>query len=92
MMYPFLTLNDGTEITHSEFLPEDGGHVRVYVEKPDAKDCFHNAYCILPEYRWEKVNGFTAEELARYQEIIASTAHLILRFSKEGGFDHAANF
>ena len=46
MMYPFLTLNDGTEIVHSNFL-EDGS-VKVYIEKPDEKDCFHHATCYLP--------------------------------------------
>ena len=90
MMYPFLTLDDGTEIVHSETLP--GDHVKVYIEKPDEKDCFHNAFCILPEYRWEKINGFSADEIKRYQEIIESTAHLIIRFAKEGGVDNAASF
>jgi len=35
MMYPFMTLNDDTEITHSEILPDDS--VKVYVETPDEK-------------------------------------------------------
>ena len=39
MMYPFLTLDDQTEIVHSQLL--DDGSVKVYVEKPDEKDCFH---------------------------------------------------
>lgn len=89
MMYPFLTLDDQTEIVHSEMLPDH--QVRVYVEKPDSKDCFHHATCYLPSYQWSDVFGFTAEEMKRYQEIIESTAHLILEFSKEGGFAHAAN-
>ena len=38
MMYPFLTLDDQTEIVHSQLL--DDGSVKVYVEKPDAKDGF----------------------------------------------------
>ena len=33
MMYPFLTLDDGTEIVHSE--AKQDGRVKVYVEKPD---------------------------------------------------------
>lgn len=33
MMYPFMQLNDGTEIVHSEMLPE--GKVKVYIEMPD---------------------------------------------------------
>ena len=37
MMYPFLTLDDGTEIVHSERKPD--GRVKVYVEKPDEKIC-----------------------------------------------------
>ena len=90
MMYPFLTLKDNTEITHSEMLPDQ--RVRVYIEKPDAKDCFHHATCYLPGYTWEDVRGFSAAEMERYQEILQSTAHLILQFSKGGGFENAADF
>ena len=46
MMYPFMTLDDNTEIVHSEMLPD--ARVKVYIEKPDAKDCFHSAVCYLP--------------------------------------------
>ena len=70
MMYPFLTLDDQTEIVHSQLL--DDGSVKVYVEKPDAKDCFHYATCFLPEYLWEDVFGFSEAEIQKYQEIIAS--------------------
>lgn len=90
MMYPFLTLDDDTEIVHSEMRPD--GSVKVYLEKPDAQDCFHHATCYLPSYTWEDVFGFTPEEMARFQEVIQSTAHLILEFSQEGGFDSAASF
>ena len=90
MMYPFLTLDDQTEIVHSQLL--DDGSVKVYVEKPDEKDCFHYGTCILPGYQWQDVSGLTAEELAKYEEVIRSTAHLILQFSQEGGFENAASF
>ena len=43
MMYPYLTLNDDTEITHSEMKPD--GRVKVYIETPDEKDGFHSAVC-----------------------------------------------
>ncbi len=75
MMYPFLTLNDGTEIVHSEM--KSDGRVKVYVEKPDETDGFHNAVCFLPAYTWEQVSGFSQEELNRYQEIIESKASSI---------------
>ena len=90
MMYPFMTLDDQTEIVHSEML--DGQRVKVYLEKPDAEDCFHHATCYLPEYEWTEVFGFSEAEMRRYQEVLESTAHLILEFSKEGGFEHAAGF
>jgi len=32
MMYPFMQLDDNTEIVHSELLEDD--KVRVYIEKP----------------------------------------------------------
>lgn len=90
MMYPFMTLDDSAEIVHSEMRPD--GTVAVYVEKPDPNDCFHNATCILPGYAWQSVSGFSPDELSRYEEVIRSTAHLILQFSQEGGFDSAAGF
>ena len=46
MMYPYLSLNDDTEITHSE-MKEDGS-VKVYIETPDAVGGFHSATCWLP--------------------------------------------
>lgn len=89
MMYPFMTLNDQTEIVHSEMKP--GGKVKVYIERPDEKVCFCHAICWLPEYQWEDIYEFSDEDIKRFQEIIESTAHLILEFSEVGGFDSAAN-
>ena len=89
-MYPFLTLDDNTEIVHSEMLED--GRVKVYIEKPDAEDGFHSAICYLPGYDWQDVFGFMPDDISRYQKIIESTAHLILQFSQEGGFDSAAGF
>lgn len=90
MMYPFLTLDDNAEIVHSEMLPD--GKVKVYIEKPDEKDGFHNATCYLPDYAWENINGFSDAEIAKYAEVLISTAHLILEFSQKGGFNNASGF
>ena len=36
MMYPFMTLEDKTEVVHSEVYDSDGAEtVKVYFEKPD---------------------------------------------------------
>lgn len=90
MMYPFMTLDDQTVIVHSEMLPDH--RVKVYLEQPDEKDCFHHATCYLPGYQWEDIFGFSDAQIARYQKVLESTAHLILEFSKEGGFEHASGF
>jgi len=90
MMYPFLTLDDGTEIVHSEM--QTDSRVKVYMERPSPEVCFHHATCWLPGYVWEDVEGFSPAELDRLQEVVQSTAHLILRFAQEGGFDNAASF
>ena len=81
MTYPFLTLDDQTEIVHSKLL-EDGS-VKVYIEKPDAKDGFHYATCFLPEYRWEDVFGFSETEIQKYQGIISSVANKIMYTSTQ---------
>ena len=88
MMYPFMTLDDGTEIVHSELRPD--GRVKVYMEKPDEQDCFHYATCYLPDYQWEDICGLSGAELQRCQDVIESTAHLILRFAADGGFENAS--
>ena len=89
MMYPFIKLEDDTEIVHSELFENET--VKVYIEKPILGG-FHSATCYLPECQWTEINGFTVEEINKYQEILESTAHLIIRFAQDGGFNNAANF
>ena len=89
MMYPFMTLDDNAEIVHSEMGKD--GRVKVYIEKPDAKDGFHRATCYLLSYTWEDIFGFSDEEINHYKKVIESTAHLIMEFSQKGGFNNAAN-
>ena len=88
-MYPFMTLNDETEIVHSDMQPD--GQVKVYIETPDEEVCFKHATCYLPDYRWEDIYEYTDADIMKFQEILQSTAHLILEFSQEGGFANAAN-
>ena len=83
MMYPYLTLNDDTEITHSELRPD--GRVKVYIETPDERDGFHNATCYLPDYTWESIHGYSDQEMAYFKRLIRDNAHLIMEFAQEGG-------
>lgn len=87
MMYPLLSLDDGTEIVHSEMKPD--GRVKVYMERPDIKEGFYTTTCWLPEYQWENISGFSKSEVEHLQEVVESVAHLFLQFSQEGGFEHS---
>ncbi len=90
-MYPFITLADDTEITHSEMLSD--GRVKVYIETPDLKDGFHNATCYLPDHTWENISGYSDAELNNFKQLIRDNAHLIIEFSQEGGIlSDASNF
>ena len=88
-MFPYMTLDNDTEIVHSEM--NENGKVKVYIETPDEKDGFHHATCWLPEYKWEEIYGYEDLELERIKKIIKDNAHLIIEFSKEGGFLNASN-
>ncbi|MCD8120049.1 MAG: hypothetical protein LUE29_11345 [Lachnospiraceae bacterium] len=88
MMYPYLTLGDDTEITHSEM--REDGRVKVYIETPDLKDGFHNATCYLPDYDWENIYGYTEKEMEYFRKLVRDNAHLIMELSQEGGFLNAS--
>ena len=87
MLYPFMTLDDETEIVHSEILKD--GSVRVCVETPDEKDCFHHMTIYLPDYRISEVYNYTYEEFEKYFKIIRSSARMIMHFAAHGGFKNA---
>lgn len=89
MLYPFITLEDDTEIVHSEI--DANGCVDVCIEKP-VEGGFHSAKCRLPEMKWMEIDGFTPTEIASLQELIQRGMPLILRFAKDGGFEHASGF
>ena len=90
MVYPFMTLNDNTEIVHSEM--NEAGKVKVLMETPDEKLGFKHATCILPDFEWKDISGYSDKELEYLKELISSETHLILEFSKSGGFDNASGF
>ncbi|MBR5966283.1 MAG: hypothetical protein IK015_09255 [Treponema sp.] len=90
MVYPFMTLNDDTEIVHSEMQAD--GRVKVSIETPDEKLGFKHATCWLPQKEWTDIYGYSEEELNYLKELVDSETHLILEFSQTGGFDSASGF
>lgn len=96
MLYPFMTLNDNTEIVHSEAYLQDGKEiVKVCIEKP-VYGGFHSAICYLPDYKWENIHGFSQKDIDFFTDYIQSLAHIIIELAREGGLegglDDAANF
>ena len=83
MLYPFITPDDNTQIVHSELLPD--GQVRVCIEQPVQRG-FNSATCMLPSYTWSGVEGFSSEDIGRFQQNIEEGAHLIFRYAETGGF------
>jgi len=73
-----MTLNDNTEIVHTKtMIIDEKESVKVYIEKP-VEGGFHSAECYLPQYEWKNIEGFSKEEVKRYQDILESTAHIII--------------
>lgn len=92
MMYKFMTLEDSTEIVHSDaYYDNNMETVKVYFEKP-VYGGFHSAECYLPSYDWKNIDGFSAEDIKYLHSFLLSVAHIIIRLAREGGFDSAANF
>ena len=82
MMYPFMTLNDDTEITHSEMMP--GGYVKVYFERPTWMG-FDVATCYLPNNYWTGIKGFSTKDLNLFKQIINNCKDIIMDCSQKGG-------
>ena len=86
MMYPYMTLEDGTAVVHSQIISRDGTDtVLVHFERPN-DDGFDSARCELPSYEWTSWEGrFSDEELRGFEEYLRNNAHLIYRYAASGG-------
>lgn len=92
MMYPFMVLDDKTEVVHSDAYIDNGVEtVKVYFEQP-VYGGFHSAECYLPSYTWKNIDGFSPEEISKYEDFLKSVAHIIIELAREGGFDNASSF
>lgn len=80
MVYPFMTLNDGTVIVHSEM--QSDGCVKVSIETPDEKLCFKHAVCRLPQQERTDIYGYSDSELTYLKELIESKTPMILESSQ----------
>ena len=77
MMYPYITLADGTEILHSHLIQKDDADmVEVHFERA-VDDGF--------TYEWKFNDGFSAEEISFFEEFLRQNAHLLYRYAGQGG-------
>ena len=85
MMYPYMTLSDETEIVHSQLI-EDKGIKKVIVnfERP-TDNGFDSARCELPEYKGTEKEGYSDEEIAFFEKLLHSNAHLLYKYAANGG-------
>ena len=89
MMYPYMTLADETEIVHSHLKEQNGAYeVLVHFERPKLYG-FDSARCKLPSYEWVMRDGFTDEEILRFESFLQSNAHTIFKYAELGGLDVA---
>ena len=86
MMYPYITLADETLITHSHLLGEgENKSVKVHFERP-VDFGFDSVTYMLPSYEQiKKVGNYSDEEIARFERLLKSSAHLLFRYAEEGG-------
>ncbi len=86
MMYPYLTFEDKTEVTHSELIGTDEDtKVFVHFERPH-ENGFDSVRCELPSYTWTTWEGhFSDEEIAAFESFLQNNAHLIFRYAATGG-------
>lgn len=76
MIYPLLSLYDGTEFTYTDL--QDDGKIIVYVETPNAIDGFHSLECVLPDYAIRDVQGYSESKQEKILEIIKSNVDKIV--------------
>lgn len=89
MMYPYMTLDDETEIVHSQIIHENGkDKVLVNFERP-TENGFDSARCELPDYRWISIEGYSTEDIKLFESFLRSNAHLLYRYAAAGGVDIA---
>ena len=85
MVYYYLTLADETDIVHSHLKEENGLKVvDVNFERPKPYG-FDSARISLPSYNWIARDGFTDEEIKKFEDFAANNAGSIYQYAENGG-------
>ena len=82
MMYPYMTLDDETEIVHSQLIEDENGKQKVIVnfERP-TETGFDSARCELPDYTWTEREGYSDEEISMFEKLLLYPLKKLIFFS-----------
>ena len=69
MKYPYMTLNDGTEITHSDIM--DDSRVKIRIERP-TQNGFDSMIWYLPDYQTESNTGFSDDVVTKFKTLLVN--------------------
>lgn len=84
-MYPYMTLEDGTEIVHSHIIKDNNiDKIEVHFERP-TENGFDSARCELPSYNWLIIEGYTQEDIDFFETYLKNNAHLLYKYAAQGG-------
>lgn len=89
MMYPYMTLADETEIVHSQIIDKDGKQKVIVHFERQTEEGVDSARCELPDYNWISKEGYTDEEVAMFEQLLHSNAHLLYKYAADGGIQIA---
>ena len=85
MMYPYITLADNTLITHSHLMGKgEQKTVEVHFERPKPYG-FDIARCVLPSYEWIIRDGFTDNDINKFEQLLKNGAHTFFKYAEAGG-------
>ena len=88
-MYPYMVLKDETEIVHSHVKNENGiKTVLVHFERPKPYG-FDSARITIPSYNWIMRDGFSDDEIAKFEQFTARHAHNFFYYAENGGISVA---
>lgn len=75
-------------IDASNTLENGEKRVEAHFERPTDNE-FDTARCSLPSYTWIKRDGFTDEEISKFEVFLSSNVHLLFKYAETGGINIA---
>lgn len=87
--HPFLSFEDGLEITYSDIKHKKNGsaYVTIYFEQPnEEKNDFKSAQCDYPYGEFTNVRGYSSDELDKLWEHVAKAGALAYEFQRAGSY------